>query len=614
MTVFGLTRRRLLSLLGGQAAIGYKASALDSTVHDRLNTNNKSDRGATDPNLPSGIGDRSTLGALLYPQTAAEIAAKSMPVNFIYPPGNILRYGTNTTPGATDMTAAFRAALDQAGVSGGAAYLPETAGVCVVSAPLTFANGVSLIGDGAWCSKIKYIGSAVCLDLYGVSRCNIRDIAILTDSGGSTIAIRIYGNLNEVRRAYVGEFTRGSGAGWCLGIVVQGDTGLHNASSSNYIVETSFWGVRIQSIRITRAIDTFLSHVSSFASADSLLNQHLVIDTGASGVYAEQCSFGYGLNGVSIQNTLSAGPDTYGHAPVYLFFSQVLADTTTGGHAWNFDTTLDASTVSASLTNCWAAGAGLNATGAVVTASANGVCIAGGVGIAIYGSRLRRNSNNGLIISSSNVREVTIDGCYALANNAANGTDGHGIYVAAISSGFSVLNSVSGNVIDSGGKQKYGLKIAESVTGLRYLGNDFSANIDGAVSNSSTLPFESFGNISDTRDAVPNQTYNSLAIAGLGRIFDANNTSIAASGTWNLPHHVIGGIIVLRDTTGGGSGLYLSDEVSGVIKIGGTAEFVVGHAGRDQIGLVTRRGGPTTVSNGFAGARNVIALTLAAQG
>jgi hypothetical protein len=47
-------------------------------------------------------------------QTAAEIAAGVTPVNYGYAPGYVDRYGTNTTPGVTDMTVAFQAAINQA--------------------------------------------------------------------------------------------------------------------------------------------------------------------------------------------------------------------------------------------------------------------------------------------------------------------------------------------------------------------------------------------------------------------------------------------------------------------------------------------------------------------
>lgn len=46
-----------------------------------------------------------------WPQTAAEIAASVTPTNYFYPERDVRRYGVNTVPGTTDMTAAFTAAL-----------------------------------------------------------------------------------------------------------------------------------------------------------------------------------------------------------------------------------------------------------------------------------------------------------------------------------------------------------------------------------------------------------------------------------------------------------------------------------------------------------------------
>jgi hypothetical protein len=58
------------------------------------------------------------LGQILYPRTGAEIAAGITPTNYFYPPGEVDRYGTNTTPGTTDMTAAFNSAFLLAKTSG----------------------------------------------------------------------------------------------------------------------------------------------------------------------------------------------------------------------------------------------------------------------------------------------------------------------------------------------------------------------------------------------------------------------------------------------------------------------------------------------------------------
>jgi hypothetical protein len=53
-----------------------------------------------------------TLFPFLYPRTNAEINAEITPVNFAYAPGYPERYGTNTTPGTTSMTAAVQAAIN----------------------------------------------------------------------------------------------------------------------------------------------------------------------------------------------------------------------------------------------------------------------------------------------------------------------------------------------------------------------------------------------------------------------------------------------------------------------------------------------------------------------
>lgn len=54
------------------------------------------------------------IGQILYPRSADEIAASITPVNYWYPYGYVDRYGTNTTPGTTDMSSAFNAAVQVA--------------------------------------------------------------------------------------------------------------------------------------------------------------------------------------------------------------------------------------------------------------------------------------------------------------------------------------------------------------------------------------------------------------------------------------------------------------------------------------------------------------------
>lgn len=63
-----------------------------------------------------------SISEVLNARTAAEIAAGVSVVAFFYEEGVIDRYGTNTTPGTTDMTDAIQAALDVAHNGAGAAY------------------------------------------------------------------------------------------------------------------------------------------------------------------------------------------------------------------------------------------------------------------------------------------------------------------------------------------------------------------------------------------------------------------------------------------------------------------------------------------------------------
>lgn len=76
------------------------------------------------------------IAAALYPTTTAEDAADATIVNQAYPPGHVYRYGTNTTPGTTDMTVAINTAADVCRQGGYTLLLPPEK--CLVSSSLDF--------------------------------------------------------------------------------------------------------------------------------------------------------------------------------------------------------------------------------------------------------------------------------------------------------------------------------------------------------------------------------------------------------------------------------------------------------------------------------------------
>jgi hypothetical protein len=82
----------------------------------------------------------------LTPQTQSEEDAGITPTNEGYEPGDINRYGTNTTPGTTNMTAALAAACLVASNGGPAVYIP--AGTYLITSAVRLYSGITIYGDG----------------------------------------------------------------------------------------------------------------------------------------------------------------------------------------------------------------------------------------------------------------------------------------------------------------------------------------------------------------------------------------------------------------------------------------------------------------------------------
>lgn len=88
------------------------------------------------------------IGAYLHPRTQAEIDAGVTPVNYFISPGDpkgsVLRYGNNTTPGTTDMSAALQAALNVKGL----VTLPPNSVIKINSGVTMDAATTTLDGQG----------------------------------------------------------------------------------------------------------------------------------------------------------------------------------------------------------------------------------------------------------------------------------------------------------------------------------------------------------------------------------------------------------------------------------------------------------------------------------
>jgi len=163
--------------------------------------------------------------------TAAEIAASVTPVNYTYPPGNVLRYGTNTTPETTDMITAINNAINVCKRGTGITfYMPK--GGYRVTGPLDlsgmfFTNQLRLRGDGEYHSYIYAdfdSSTTAVLDLSGSVLCDLEGFSIRTAPGKTpgigVLCARLASNNSAGNHRFSNFFVRGTYA--CAPVVIWG--------------------------------------------------------------------------------------------------------------------------------------------------------------------------------------------------------------------------------------------------------------------------------------------------------------------------------------------------------------------------------------------------------
>jgi hypothetical protein len=91
-------------------------------------------------------------------RTAAEIAASVTPVNYAYPPGDLRRYGCDTT-GATDNSTQIQNAIAAARASGGVGYIYHPGGNIAHSSQILFGPGLTVYGQDRSACVFTYTGT-----------------------------------------------------------------------------------------------------------------------------------------------------------------------------------------------------------------------------------------------------------------------------------------------------------------------------------------------------------------------------------------------------------------------------------------------------------------------
>jgi hypothetical protein len=393
---------------------------------------------------------QSVLGGIINPRTAAEVTAGVFPVNTIYPQGFVLRYGTNTTPGSTDMTVALQAAL----TVGGPVYLPPgvirvTSNV-TISTPGTFIYGSefgsTITTSSATADVIDVQASDVTLKEFVINSSVTRtagyyvNVGIAgTQCGNVRIKnVQMIGFFNGV--GYLGEggsvfrltdcFLNTSVAG---GICVNINTTLTSADMvlrDLYILGPPTGAQPAVGVQICQAGDITLDHIST-VSAGTGLNIAPQAGQIVQLLIASNCEFDSG-SGTGVQFAMAS----------------------TG------------SVQLAKLSNVWSCS---NANGFVLGSTGQGTLLRSEFSQCTGSS----NTANGFLINFSGVTDTVVEGSSFAANNA----------------GFTAVSGVVrfkliGNIIGSTGE------FGDNATGLALLGSNDEFYIAGNDIAENTTPFD----------------------------------------------------------------------------------------------------------------------------
>src|ERR1700691_110590 len=152
--------------------------------------------GAGGPTGPTGPPQtQASLGVLLYPQTAAEIAASVTPTNYVYAPGDIRRYGGAITN--SDNTATLASAIAQnsqiASVGAAEVYFPPGNWnfVSTTSAVAPLLSNVTIRGAGKSLTTLTVTGTNTTTGFFtgtNLSNIKISDLAMVGNNNATSFS------------------------------------------------------------------------------------------------------------------------------------------------------------------------------------------------------------------------------------------------------------------------------------------------------------------------------------------------------------------------------------------------------------------------------------------
>lgn len=278
----------------------------------------------------------------------------------------------------------------------------------------------------------------------------------------------------DIRRYNINAFNGG-------GIYVTG-----NGSSTSSVgvrihdgIIQNFCGASSFGVNTDHVLDFAYYSAQIYSSTDCATSIPMITDTGSQGLNFAFGTFEQGIHAWVIRNTNQGG--AYGGAPAAIWANSVTPDASPGGDALLFDATLGTSDLKFFAWNLWAAFAGRQGAGTIITGAAVGVNIQGGSNIHFKGGTVRGNAGWGAIVNTTG-SDISFDDVNVLGNNQNNTAGVGGVQVTANPSFTRLTNNRSGNAVEPGGHQAYGIDISSAISAATIIsGNDLRNNALGRL-------------------------------------------------------------------------------------------------------------------------------------
>jgi len=376
----------------------------------------------------------------------------------------------------TQDDAGLRAALTSLGTAGGEIDIP---GSLVLSSQTNITTSIRIkcLGGPGY-NVLNYTpstGTALNVSSSGASFI-IEGCLVKTTSASSSTGMQLnFCQECVIKDTHVNGFTGG--------IRLTGD-GVSNHSAGvrldNVLID-GFCGTGSYGLSIDHTRDMTLDHSRIYTTMDCTTALDVILDQGAEGLWLGHFTMEQGLHAMVVQAKNLGG--SYDPAPAALWCDDCSFDSTPGGDALLFDTSLGTANVKFRCSQCWARRAGIKVDGTVATSTASGVKQLGGQNIYWLGGTIEANAFYGFWMQASTGADYELAGARVASNNQACSSCANSAPGIAFNPGLTnirVEGNYSGNDPDEpGGSQYYGLYCGagQCIT----IGNDFSSNISGAI-------------------------------------------------------------------------------------------------------------------------------------